>query len=172
MESLSVYSTNKQGIFFHGVFLDLFFGRNWFMIVKILYMVNVFKLYISVPKMEFLHADYEVLETEGQIVAIVTRSGDINQRSKVRCYTRQSSAEVMVDYVERPDTNASFVEFSPGKTSFTIQSHAVLLIACASKMLFRCKCSTFEHYFTNYILMYAHFAINLYSGHLPSMLTI
>ena len=64
--------------------------------------------------MEFLHADYEVLETEGQVVAIVTRSGDINQRSKVRCYTRQASAEVAVDYVERPDTNDSFVEFLPG----------------------------------------------------------
>ena len=64
--------------------------------------------------MEFQHADYEVLETEGQVIAIVTRSGDINQRSQVRCYTRQSSAEVAVDYVERPDTNASFVEFLPG----------------------------------------------------------
>lgn len=64
--------------------------------------------------MEFLHAEYEVLETEGQVVAIVTRSGDVNQRSKVRCFTRQSSAEVMMDYIERPDTNDSFVEFAPG----------------------------------------------------------
>lgn len=69
----------------------------------------------DIPKMEFLHSDYEVLETEGQVVAIVTRSGDINQMSKVRCYTRQASAEVMVDYVERPDTNASFIEFLPGE---------------------------------------------------------
>ena len=66
--------------------------------------------------MEFQHAEYEVLETEGQVVVMVTRSGDINQRSSVRCFTRQSSAEVAVDYIERPDTDASLIEFLPGKS--------------------------------------------------------
>ena len=68
--------------------------------------------------MEFQHAEYEVLETEGQVVVMVTRSGDINQRSKVRCFTRQASADVEVDYVERPDTDASAIEFLPGMKIF------------------------------------------------------
>ena len=59
-----------------------------------------------------------MLETEGQVVVVVTRSGDINQRSKVRCFTRQASADVGVDYVERPDTDASAIEFLPGKKIF------------------------------------------------------
>lgn len=64
--------------------------------------------------MEFADVEYEVLESEDEVVAIVTRSGDTSQESHVRCYTRQASAQVDVDYIERPDTNSSFVFFKPG----------------------------------------------------------
>jgi hypothetical protein len=64
--------------------------------------------------MEFADVEYEVLEREEEVVAKVTRSGDISQESYVRCYTRQASAQVDVDYIERPDTNSSFVFFKPG----------------------------------------------------------
>ncbi|XP_060554877.1 FRAS1-related extracellular matrix protein 2-like isoform X2 [Ruditapes philippinarum] len=69
----------------------------------------------DLPKMEFADVEYEVLEREEEVVAKVTRSGDISQESYVRCYTRQASAQVDVDYIERPDTNSSFVFFKPGE---------------------------------------------------------
>ncbi|XP_053399449.1 FRAS1-related extracellular matrix protein 2-like isoform X2 [Mercenaria mercenaria] len=69
----------------------------------------------DLPKMEFADVEYTVLENEDEVVAMVTRSGDISQESHVRCYTRQASAQVDVDYLERPDTNASFVFFKPGE---------------------------------------------------------
>ena len=64
--------------------------------------------------MEFANAEYQVLESEEEVIAMVTRSGDIHHGSQVRCYTRQSSAKVSEDYVERPDSNASLVFFKPG----------------------------------------------------------
>lgn len=65
--------------------------------------------------MEFSEVEYVVLESEAEVVAMVTRSGDVSKESRVRCYTRQASAQVDVDYMERPDTNASFVVFKPGR---------------------------------------------------------
>lgn len=63
--------------------------------------------------MEFASAEYRVLESEGEVVAMVTRSGDISGDSYVRCFTSQVSAEPDVDYEERPNTNASLVIFKP-----------------------------------------------------------
>lgn len=70
----------------------------------------------AVPKVQFREAEYKVDEADGQLKAMVYRSGDVSQRSTVRCYTRQGSAQVMMDYNERPNTDASIVEFLPGQT--------------------------------------------------------
>ncbi len=71
------------------------------------------------PKVQFKEGSYKVDESDGEVTAIVYRSGDINLRSTVRCYTRQGSAQVMMDYSERPNTDASIVTFLPGETSHT-----------------------------------------------------
>ena len=65
--------------------------------------------------MQFREEEYEVMEEEGVVRAMVQRSGDVNQQSEVRCYTRQATAKVAQDYEERPDTNASLIFFSPGQ---------------------------------------------------------
>lgn len=54
-------------------------------------------------------------ESDGEVKAIVHRSGDISVKSTVRCYTRQGSAQVMMDYSERPNTDASVITFLPGE---------------------------------------------------------
>lgn len=68
----------------------------------------------SVPKVQFQEAVYSGEESDGQITAIVYRSGDIRHRSTVRCYSRQGSAEVAYDFDERPNTDASIITFLPG----------------------------------------------------------
>lgn len=72
----------------------------------------------TVPKVQFKDGSYKADESDGEVKAIVYRSGDINLRSTVRCYTRQGSAQVMMDYSERPNTDASIITFLPGETSF------------------------------------------------------
>lgn len=72
-----------------------------------------------VPSMEFKDDTYEVFESEGKVTAIIVRHGDITHESTVRCYTRQASAQVMMDYNERPDTDDSVVSFKPGTCSLT-----------------------------------------------------
>lgn len=54
-------------------------------------------------------------ESDGEVKAIVRRSGDMSVQSTVRCYTRQGSAQVMMDYSERPNTDASVITFLPGE---------------------------------------------------------
>lgn len=76
-------------------------------------MITVF----TVPKVQFKDGKYKVDESDGEVKAIVYRSGDINLMSSVRCYTRQGSAEVMMDYNERPNTDASIITFLPGDTT-------------------------------------------------------
>ena len=56
-------------------------------------------------------------ESDGEVKAVVYRSGDISLGSTVRCYTRQGSAQVMMDYSERPNTDASIITFLPGEPS-------------------------------------------------------
>ena len=72
-------------------------------------------LFVSVPVMQFKEASYTVYENAGSVNATIVRSGDLSQSSSVRCYTRQASALVMMDYDERPNTDASLVKFLPGK---------------------------------------------------------
>lgn len=64
--------------------------------------------------MQFSEASLEVNEADETASALIVRSGDLSQTSSVRCYTRQASAEVMMDYAERPNTDGSIVKFHPG----------------------------------------------------------
>ncbi|XP_077574702.1 FRAS1-related extracellular matrix protein 3 [Stigmatopora nigra] len=70
----------------------------------------------DVPKFQFKEGSYKVDEADGEVKAWVYRSGDAGIGSTVRCYTRQGTAQVMMDYSERPNTNASIIEFLPGET--------------------------------------------------------
>ncbi|XP_064636452.1 FRAS1-related extracellular matrix protein 2-like [Lineus longissimus] len=70
----------------------------------------------DVPRFEF--RDLKLKVTEGAnatISATIVRQGDINHEASVRCFTRQGSATVMIDYDERPDTDASKVTFAKGE---------------------------------------------------------
>ena len=73
----------------------------------------------SVPRVQFREVELRVDEADGRAVAVVTRDGDLGLTSVVRCYTRQGSAQVMMDYEERPDTDDSVVTFRPGKRDST-----------------------------------------------------
>uniref|UniRef100_A0A8C6QSG7 FRAS1-related extracellular matrix protein 2 n=2 Tax=Nannospalax galili TaxID=1026970 RepID=A0A8C6QSG7_NANGA len=70
----------------------------------------------DLPKMQFKERVYTGSENDGQIVAVIHRSGDTQYRSSVRCYTRQGSAQVMMDFEERPNTDISIITFLPGET--------------------------------------------------------
>ncbi|XP_072315190.1 FRAS1-related extracellular matrix protein 2-like [Eucyclogobius newberryi] len=69
----------------------------------------------DLPQMQFREAVYTASESAGQVSASVYRSGDISHRSSVRCYSRQGSAQVMMDFTERPNTDASIITFLPGE---------------------------------------------------------
>lgn len=83
----------------YAVFLMLIYGFNYVFLV---------------PKVQFRDAVYLGNENSGQISAIVYRSGDISYQSTVRCYSRQGTAQVMMDFNERPNTDASIITFLPG----------------------------------------------------------
>ncbi|NWX84662.1 FREM2 protein, partial [Nothoprocta pentlandii] len=70
----------------------------------------------DLPKMQFKEPVYTGNENDGQISAVIYRSGDIQYTSTVRCYTRQGSAQVMMDFEERPNTDSSIITFLPGET--------------------------------------------------------
>ncbi|XP_021508034.1 FRAS1-related extracellular matrix protein 2 [Meriones unguiculatus] len=70
----------------------------------------------DLPKMQFKERVYTCSENEGRVAAMVYRSGDVQHGSSVRCYTRQGSAQVMMDFEERPNTDVSIVTFLPGET--------------------------------------------------------
>ena len=65
--------------------------------------------------MQFKEDSIKVDEEAGTVRAMVVRTGDVNQQSQVRCYTRQDTAKVGKDYEERPNTNQSLIIFNPGK---------------------------------------------------------
>ncbi|XP_032007089.1 FRAS1-related extracellular matrix protein 2 [Hylobates moloch] len=70
----------------------------------------------DLPKMQFKERIYTGSESDGQIITMIHRSGDVQYRSSVRCYTRQGSAQVMMDFEERPNTDISIITFLPGET--------------------------------------------------------
>uniref|UniRef100_A0AAR2KAS0 Cadherin domain-containing protein n=1 Tax=Pygocentrus nattereri TaxID=42514 RepID=A0AAR2KAS0_PYGNA len=69
----------------------------------------------DLPKVQFRDVTYTGNENDGKITAIIYRSGDLSYRSSVRCYSRQGSAQVMMDFNERPNTEASTITFLPGE---------------------------------------------------------
>ncbi|XP_061575696.1 FRAS1-related extracellular matrix protein 2b [Cololabis saira] len=69
----------------------------------------------DLPRVQFRDAVYVGDESSGQISATVYRSGDISYKSTVRCYSRQGTAQVMMDFTERPNTDASIITFLPGE---------------------------------------------------------
>ncbi|CAN2388811.1 Extracellular matrix protein [Pristimantis euphronides] len=69
----------------------------------------------DLPKVQFKEPVYIVNEKDKHVSAIIHRSGDISQKSSIRCYTRQGSAQVTLDYEERPNTDESFILFLPGE---------------------------------------------------------
>lgn len=77
-----------------------------------------------VPKVQFKEPVYTVNEKDKQVTAMIYRSGDVSHKSTVRCYTRQGTAQVTMDYEERPNTDDSAVVFLPGK--FISASHVLL----------------------------------------------
>lgn len=99
-------------------------------------------LFTAVPKVQFRDAVYVGNENSGQISAIVYRSGDISYKSTVRCYSRQGTAQVMMDFHERPNTDASVITFLPG--SVTNHSIALLLSPLKTRYKYFKQClSTF-----------------------------
>ncbi|XP_058489808.1 FRAS1-related extracellular matrix protein 2b [Solea solea] len=78
----------------------------------------------DLPKVQFRNAVYVGNEDSGKVSAVVYRSGDISYRSTVRCYSRQGTAQVMMDFNERPNTDDSIITFLPGE----IEKECVLLL--------------------------------------------
>eukprot|EP00079_Xenopus_tropicalis_P012743 XP_002940127.2 PREDICTED: FRAS1-related extracellular matrix protein 3 [Xenopus tropicalis] len=70
----------------------------------------------DLPKVQFKESAYYANEKDGQVSAVIYRSGDVSHKSSVRCFTRQGSAQVTMDYNERPNTDDSAVVFLPGET--------------------------------------------------------
>lgn len=82
----------------------------------------------AVPKVQFRNAVNEVDEDSGQISAIVYRSGDVSYKSTVRCYSRQGTAQVMMDFNERPNTDASIITFLPGDAEKPTDRHFFFVV--------------------------------------------
>ena len=68
------------------------------------------------PEVSFQKPEISVDESESVVTALVIRKGDLHQKTTVRCYTRQIDAQVAKDYIERPNTDDSIIEFAPGQT--------------------------------------------------------
>ena len=64
--------------------------------------------------MEFTFDKFTVAEQNKSINAVVYRHGDLSYQSSVICYTRQRTAQVMMDYEERFLSEASRIIFKPG----------------------------------------------------------
>uniref|UniRef100_A0A8C4R605 Calx-beta domain-containing protein n=1 Tax=Eptatretus burgeri TaxID=7764 RepID=A0A8C4R605_EPTBU len=75
----------------------------------------------DLPRVQFQASQVEVLEEDGKMSAILTRSGDTSHKISVRCYTRQGSAQVGHDFRERPNTDASTISFLPGELEKTCE---------------------------------------------------
>ncbi|KAK7882971.1 hypothetical protein WMY93_029145 [Mugilogobius chulae] len=69
----------------------------------------------DLPQMQFREPVYTASESSGQVSASVYRTGDLSHKSSVRCYSRQGTAQVMMDFTERPNTDASIITFLPGE---------------------------------------------------------
>ena len=79
--------------------------------------ITVFDDDLDIPQMTFAHKSYIVDEKNGTLNATVLRGGDVSGVSSVLCYTRQKTAKVVKDYVERIKGNNSLLTFLPGERS-------------------------------------------------------
>ena len=66
--------------------------------------------------MSFVETAVEIKEDSNVISLAIKRSGDTSGQSSVICYTRQNTASVEEDFVERPLTELSRVVFKPGQS--------------------------------------------------------
>ena len=67
------------------------------------------------PTFTFMEDHYTIGEKDGALNVIIHRLGDLTVNASVICHTRQNSAFVMHDYVERPNSNRSIIIFQPGE---------------------------------------------------------
>ncbi|GAB6022620.1 hypothetical protein CHUAL_006715 [Chamberlinius hualienensis] len=68
------------------------------------------------PTVEFLQTQYVAEESDGEVRAIIERKGDLRNNQSIRCYTKQSTATVEDDFIERPNTDGSVIWFLPGES--------------------------------------------------------
>lgn len=78
----------------------------------------LFYLFHLVAVLQFEQESYIFDETSGTVSVPVIRTGDLSYETSVICFTRQRRARVMMDYVERPWTDASRIPFLPGQKVF------------------------------------------------------
>ena len=70
--------------------------------------------FITVPTMQFAYTQAKIEEKAGLVHIPIIRNGDLSFESSVRCFTRQRSAQVMMDFDERRNTDDFRVVFLPG----------------------------------------------------------
>lgn len=87
----------------------------WQLLFTITISVLILILYFVVPSMSFAEDHYFISEQTGVINVTIVRTGDISYPSSVICYTRQNTAQVMMDYNERTLTEESRIFFKPGQ---------------------------------------------------------
>uniref|UniRef100_H2Y542 Calx-beta domain-containing protein n=1 Tax=Ciona savignyi TaxID=51511 RepID=H2Y542_CIOSA len=71
----------------------------------------------DVPTMQFVESSVEIEESSRVVSVVVRRTGDTSSGSSVICFTRQNSAGIEEDFVERPHTEMSRIHFAPGQTT-------------------------------------------------------
>ncbi len=74
-----------------------------------------FSVGFAAPTVQFEQLLYYVDESDGIVHVPVLRTGDLTFETSVICYTRQQTAQVMMDYTERPWNDHSMINFLPGK---------------------------------------------------------
>ncbi|XP_035826399.1 extracellular matrix protein FRAS1 [Aplysia californica] len=79
--------------------------------------VTIYDDGLDIPQMTFSQDSYIIDEKNKTLNATINRLGDVNMESSIICFTRQQTAQVMMDFDERIFTNASLVTFRPGERS-------------------------------------------------------
>ena len=68
----------------------------------------------DVPKIQFKKTEFKVRENQTIAKIPLIRTGDLSRISSVICFTRQRSAKAGIDFMERPNTKNSAVQFPQG----------------------------------------------------------
>ena len=93
----------------HGTITDFekYIGKN------LQFSYSILLCFCSVePLLYFSNEEITVAEAVGNVTLTIKRIGDLSHETYVRCFTKQESAKVNEDFVERPNTIESFVRFS------------------------------------------------------------